>query len=522
MGKINSKAEGPAPQAFVQATWLFKGDSGFQCYSPANTAILEDNYQLNPAASFCLIVNGATYQIDLGKMLQINSATTFACEIMRVGPPSKAAALVTSTSAGRWEWKEGDIFCPYGPVQNAALENAYLAKQMALTLLVGRETFAVYLNTMRQVSAKGRVVEIRRTEPIPISLLWEWQNNNEFQQYSSDVSQKLENAKNSGQATCSFTWNGLPCTADLTLMQVTSAKKVSAIRRSPSLVTSAPTHPETAQKSQKDQDSSNAPKPSSPDGSQTAKTALANLPAEETKHTAGLAPTNAKPKPRPKWKGKRDASPKGRALPRSQIPISPPTATLSGSECKLTKLRSDSLKYHGVKREFDKTMEGKYTTLDVTEVSNSILMGYLSNQKEQIKALSKGAKPKVMLLFHGTSDTDPAKIYNGCYEGFDTQHAADSGFWGRGLYFAVNASYSHAYAHQNAEEGVRQLFLAEVIVGKSCDFKDKHDSTLKHPPSLPGDDKKRYDSVKATTEGSDVYVIYDGKQAYPKYLLSYK
>lgn len=44
-------------------------------------------------------------------------------------------------------------------------------------------------------------------------------------------------------------------------------------------------------------------------------------------------------------------------------------------------------------------------------------------------------------MWHGTRGHDARLIANS-KDGFSTQHAADSGMWGRGVYFAVNASYS--------------------------------------------------------------------------------
>lgn len=63
-----------------------------------------------------------------------------------------------------------------------------------------------------------------------------------------------------------------------------------------------------------------------------------------------------------------------------------------------------------------------------------------------------------MLLWHGTRSTDPEKIIHGD-EGFDIKYAADSGVWGRGIYFAENASYSNTYRYQH-HDGVSGMFLA--------------------------------------------------------------
>ena len=44
-----------------------------------------------------------------------------------------------------------------------------------------------------------------------------------------------------------------------------------------------------------------------------------------------------------------------------------------------------------------------------------------------------------------------------------------SGLWGRGNYFAVNASYSNNYAHIEAG-GVRQMLVAYVLTGHSYHY----------------------------------------------------
>jgi len=55
-------------------------------------------------------------------------------------------------------------------------------------------------------------------------------------------------------------------------------------------------------------------------------------------------------------------------------------------------------------------------------------------------------------------------IYDG-EEGFDIKFA-NEGCWGRGIYFARNASYSHNYSHLHSN-GQRGIFLANVILGKT-------------------------------------------------------
>ena len=49
-------------------------------------------------------------------------------------------------------------------------------------------------------------------------------------------------------------------------------------------------------------------------------------------------------------------------------------------------------------------------------------------------------KPRCLRLCHGTSKTAPSELYK--KDGLNIAYADDKGFWGRGLYFAVNANYS--------------------------------------------------------------------------------
>jgi hypothetical protein len=128
----------------------------------------------------------------------------------------------------------------------------------------------------------------------------------------------------------------------------------------------------------------------------------------------------------------------------------------------------------------------------------------------------KGQLPEVKNLFHGTSDNDPKNIYSH-KEGFDMRFSA-GGMWGPANYFAANASYSDAYSHKIA--GTRQMFQARVMVGNTKTCNPNKD--LKMPPAISADNAlDLYDSVHGRTGGSDVFVIYTNKQAYPEYLITY-
>ena len=106
--------------------------------------------------------------------------------------------------------------------------------------------------------------------------------------------------------------------------------------------------------------------------------------------------------------------------------------------------------------------------------------------------------------------------------------ASAQGMWGQANYFAVNASYSHGYAH-TAPDGSREMFLVKVLTGDSYDCPSN--SSLRKPPmkasghSASGEvsfAQVQYDTVTGVTHGSRVYMTYDNDKAYPAYLIRYR
>lgn len=152
----------------------------------------------------------------------------------------------------------------------------------------------------------------------------------------------------------------------------------------------------------------------------------------------------------------------------------------------------------------------------IERIQNQKLWENYDRGKQEILKKNKGVVNEKQ-LFHGTSETPPDKIYNGT-KGFDFRYCTQ-GMWGRGSYFAVNASYSDQYSYKNGSGGYRQIFLATVLTGDTCRMNS--DGNLTHPPLKPGSANERYDSVSGYIGGSDIFVVYDFEQAYPAYLITY-
>ena len=82
------------------------------------------------------------------------------------------------------------------------------------------------------------------------------------------------------------------------------------------------------------------------------------------------------------------------------------------------------------------------------------------------------------------------------------------GYWGLAIYFAKNASYSNSGYVYKLPSGERQLFLADVLLGKYPLPLLPQNNQLRMPPPNPDKKNERFDSVKGNTQGSDVYMVY--------------
>ena len=127
------------------------------------------------------------------------------------------------------------------------------------------------------------------------------------------------------------------------------------------------------------------------------------------------------------------------------------------------------------------------------------------------------------LLFHGTSSTDPALIYNGEF-GFDMRFCSN-GMWGIAIYFAEFASFCDQHYPYKNSLGYKQVFLARVAIG-NCVHLDANFS-LRKPPAKNSINNMGFQEDYDTVSGdhpwkSKVYMLYENGRAYPEYVITYK
>ena len=160
--------------------------------------------------------------------------------------------------------------------------------------------------------------------------------------------------------------------------------------------------------------------------------------------------------------------------------------------------------------------------VEVLRIQNLTLWRRYSFFKSLMSRKNQG-QVNEKLLFHGTRDTNPKTIISS-EKGFDFRYGSDNCFWGKGTYFAVNASYCDSRFVYKPSNKTKQVFVARVLTGRSANI-SKPDRTLKEPPKLPHSETEAYDSVNGLVENpthTQVYVIYDHDKAYPAYLLTYQ
>ncbi|XP_033880679.3 protein mono-ADP-ribosyltransferase TIPARP-like [Acipenser ruthenus] len=169
---------------------------------------------------------------------------------------------------------------------------------------------------------------------------------------------------------------------------------------------------------------------------------------------------------------------------------------------------------------FHKTLsEADVEIVNIYQIQNTFQWDKYRRQKEYMLAKCGENKECTIErhLFHGTTTDAVDRI---CKNNFDPRVSGKNGsVYGRGSYFAQNASYSNDFA-KPTKDGFQYMFLAKVLVGK----KDTGKSGYNRPPPLLPENPKSdlYDSCVNNPTDPTIFVIFDSCQCYPYYLIKYR
>ena len=192
------------------------------------------------------------------------------------------------------------------------------------------------------------------------------------------------------------------------------------------------------------------------------------------------------------------------------------------SDFKLSNLSSYDSEWKFVNTRFKATLFSN-TVISIKRIENNELYSsycetLARSVKLKIKNGKKSAETYERFLWHGTGKTDPHEIIDRRVACLSILYANESCMWGKGIYFAENASYSNTYSFKR--DNSRFLLFCKVFVGEFVNLAPNKD--LKEPPYMNIEKKIPYDSVQGSTGGSVIYIIYENNRNYPFYLVEYQ
>ncbi|XP_038563127.1 protein mono-ADP-ribosyltransferase PARP12 [Micropterus salmoides] len=179
---------------------------------------------------------------------------------------------------------------------------------------------------------------------------------------------------------------------------------------------------------------------------------------------------------------------------------------------KLVPLSKSAKEYNMISMLFMRTMpQSKINNIE--RIQNPSLWKIFQWQKEQMKKKNEGKAVNEQHLFHGT---DQSMIKAICEQNFDWRMCGVHGTaYGKGSYFARDASYSDRYARD--KRSLRKImFVALVLVGEYT----KGSSSYVRPPPK-GSSTTLYDSCVNNESDPSIYVVFEKHQIYPEYLIDY-
>ena len=163
-----------------------------------------------------------------------------------------------------------------------------------------------------------------------------------------------------------------------------------------------------------------------------------------------------------------------------------------------------------------KATAGTFRVTRVQRVQNHHLWRMFTAARQSMASRGGGIGPNERQLFHGTDAATTEKIVvQGFNRSFVSIHA-----YGKGTYFARDASYSVSYSKPDAA-GDQRMFLALVLVGDVC-VGSASDIEPKQPRPGGSGPHDRCDTTVNDVSSPSIFVTYKDHQQYPSYLITFR
>ncbi|XP_056156061.1 protein mono-ADP-ribosyltransferase PARP14 isoform X2 [Lampris incognitus] len=177
-------------------------------------------------------------------------------------------------------------------------------------------------------------------------------------------------------------------------------------------------------------------------------------------------------------------------------------------------LQPNSREYEAVAQDFLKTAV-QYKIRRIERVQNTHLWQAYALCRQRIWDKNGEADVGEKMLYHGSTA-------EACYcierTKFDRSYTGKHGsLYGRGVYFAVNASYSATNYSPPDQSGLRRLYVARVLTGRYI----LGNAAMKSPPPRSTSDPSDCFDSLVDSQTPKMFVIFHDHQAYPEYLISF-
>uniref|UniRef100_A0A2K6UMW3 Poly [ADP-ribose] polymerase n=1 Tax=Saimiri boliviensis boliviensis TaxID=39432 RepID=A0A2K6UMW3_SAIBB len=203
-------------------------------------------------------------------------------------------------------------------------------------------------------------------------------------------------------------------------------------------------------------------------------------------------------------------------LTKSKVDIPAHWSDMKQQNFCVVELKPSDPEYNTVATQFNQTC-AHFTIEKIERIQNPDLWNSYQAKKNTMDA-KNGLTLNEKQLFHGTdADSVPHVNRNGFNRSYAGKNAAA---FGKGTYFAVNASYSANDTYSRPDgNGKKHMYYVRVLTGiYTCGH-----HTLIVPPSKDAQNPTDlYDTVTDNVQHPTLFVVFYDYQAYPEYLITFR
>ncbi|XP_023603622.1 poly [ADP-ribose] polymerase 15-like isoform X1 [Myotis lucifugus] len=183
---------------------------------------------------------------------------------------------------------------------------------------------------------------------------------------------------------------------------------------------------------------------------------------------------------------------------------------------RMIQLQPGQSEYDTVKNKFSQTCLS-YRIEKIEKIQNEFLWQSYQIKKKHMD-IKNGHIDNEKILFHGT---DAHSVPHVNQHGFNRSYAGKNAVaYGKGTYFAVDASYSADDKYSRPDSnGRKHIYVVRVLTGV---YTLGREGIVTPPPKNPYNSIDLFDSVTDDIQHPNLFVVFFDNQAYPEYLITFR